>query len=506
MTATDAPPITKGHIAGKANRHSAHGHHGHGSAVQHADDDGARRPWTVLAIALAAQILVVLDISVVNTALPTIGRSLHLRGGDLSWLVTAYLLMSGGGLLLGGRIADVFPRRRVFLTGLAAFTLASVGSALATSAGVLIAARAGQGLGAALMTPAALSLITTTYTGAQRTRALTLWGMVGSLGIAAGVLFGGALTTWAGWQMIFWINVPIGAVAFCIAVVKLPKQPASHPGLAQLDLAGGAAVVAGLGTLIFGIESITSHGWNSPRTLAAFTVAIALLAAFRIIERRVANPLVHPHTWRLRSLVAGTGTMAGITAILVGVIFLMSIFCQTVLGYSAMRTGLALLPLAAAIAASAHVAGHLLQHLSARTVAASGLIAAAGGAFLLERATTHAGSYVTTLLPAVIVLGLGAGLVFIAVSISAMAEVPSTHAGMASGLLMTGHEIGAALGVAVLGAAAASAGTLATAAGAAVGTGRGFAVAGILALIVAGVAAVTLPTTKAGAGAQVHLH
>ena len=315
----------------------------------------------MLAIALAAQILVVLDISVVNTALPTIGRSLHLRGGDLSWLVTAYLLMSGGGLLLGGRIADLFPRRRVFLTGLAVFTMASVSSALAASAGVLIAARAGQGLGAALMTPAALSLIITTYTGAQRTRGLTLWGMVGSIGIAAGVLFGGALTTWAGWQMIFWINVPIGAIAFCIAVIKLPKQPATHTGFAKLDLPGGAAVVLGLGTLIFGIESITSHGWTSPQTIAAFTAAIALLAAFNMIERRVASPLIPPHTWRMRSLVAGTGTMAGVTAILVGVIFLVSIFCQTVLGYSALRTGLALLPLAAAITASAHVAGHLLQ-------------------------------------------------------------------------------------------------------------------------------------------------
>jgi EmrB/QacA subfamily drug resistance transporter len=506
MTTTDAPPATHGDAARKPHGHSPHAHHGHGAGPHLDRDDGARRPWTVLAIALAAQILVVLDISVVNTALPTIGHSLHLRGGDLQWLVTAYLLMSGGGLLLGGRIADVFPRRRVFLTGLAVFTMASVGSALAASAGVLIAARAGQGLGAALMTPAALSLITTTYTGAQRTRGLTLWGMVGSLGIAAGVLFGGALTTWAGWQMIFWINVPIGAIAFCVAVVKLPKQPATHPGLAQLDLAGGTAVVLGLGTLIFGIESITSHGWTSPRTIAAFTVATVLLGAFSTLERRVKNPLVPPHTWRLRSLVAGTGTMAGITAILVGVIFLISIFCQTVLGYSALRTGLALLPLAAAITASAHLAGHLLQHLSARTVASSGLIAAAAGAFLLQRATAHPGSYVTTLLPAVIVLGLGAGVVFIAVSISAMAEIPTAHAGMASGLLMTGHEVGAALGVAVLGAAASSAGTLATAAGAAVGTGRGFAVAGMLALIVAGVSALTLPKTKATAGAPIHMH
>jgi EmrB/QacA subfamily drug resistance transporter len=503
MTTTAASHTLPEQTARKAHGHS---HHAHGPAAEHDGDDGARRPWTVLAIALAAQILVVLDISVVNTALPTIGHSLHLRGGDLQWMVTAYLLMSGGGLLLGGRIADVFPRRRVFLTGLAVFTLASASSALAASAEVLIASRAGQGLGAALMTPAALSLITTTYSGAQRTRGLTLWGMVGSLGIAAGVLFGGALTTWAGWQMIFWINVPIGAIAFGVAVAKLPKQRGTYAGLAKLDLPGGATVVLGLGALIFGIESISSHGWTAPRTLVAFTAAAVLFTAFRTLERRVSNPLVPPHTWRVRSLVAGTGTMAGITAILVGVIFLISIFCQTALGYSALRTGLALLPLAAAITASAHVAGHLLQHLSARTVATSGLVATAAGAFLLQRATAHAGSYATTLLPAVVVLGLGAGIVFVAVSISAMAEVPAAHAGLASGFVMTGHEVGAALGVAVLGAAATSAGTLATAAGAAAGTGRGFAVAGVLALVVAGVSALTLPRTKAAAGAPVHMH
>ena len=378
MTHTGLAPTTDRDTARKPHHHSPDAHHSHDPATQHDGDDGVRRPWTVLAIALAAQILVVLDISVVNTALPTIGHSLHLHGSDLQWLVTAYLLMSGGGLLLGGRIADVFPRRRVFLTGLAIFTMASAGSALASSAGMLIAARAGQGLGAALMTPAALSLITTTYTGAQRTRGLALWGMVGSLGIAAGVLFGGALTTWASWQMIFWINVPIGAIAFCIGVVKLPKRPVTHSGLVQLDLVGGVVVVLGLAALVFGIESVSSHGWTSPRTIAALTAATVLLAAFSRIERRVANPLVPPHTWRLRSLVSGTGTMAGVTAILVGVIFLISIFCQTVLGYSALRTGLALLPLAAAITASAHVAGHLLQHLSARTVAAFGMVAAAG--------------------------------------------------------------------------------------------------------------------------------
>jgi EmrB/QacA subfamily drug resistance transporter len=482
-----------------------HGH-GHGPQVgtAHPGDSGPRRPWTVLILALAAQILVVLDISVVNTALPAIGRSLDLRSGDLQWLVTAYLLTSGGGLLLGGRIADVFPRRRVFLTGMAIFTTASMASGLAGSASVLIAARSGQGLGAALMTPAAMSLIMTTYAGSQRAKGLALWSAVGSMGIAAGVLFGGALTTWLGWQMIFWINVPVGIGVVITGWFVLPKTTGAHPGVAQLDLPGGLAIVVALGALIFGIESITSHGWTSPATIAAFGLAATLLTVFVRIEKRVRTPLVPPHTWRVRSLVAGTATIAGVTGILVGVIFLTSIFCQTVLGYSALRTGLALLPLAAAITAAAHLARHLLAHTSARNVAASGLVVAALGAFLLYRATTHH-SYATAILPGLVVLGLGVGVVFVAVFISATAGIPAQHAGMASGLLMTGHEIGAALGVAILAAVAASTGSLSTVHSAATGTGRGFAVAAVLALAVGAIAAATMPKTRASGAAQ-HMH
>src|SRR5215203_5454904 len=226
-----------------------------------APDTGSRKPWTVLALALTAQILVVLDISVVNTALPSIGESLHLGSSDLQWLVTAYLLLSGGGLLLGGRIADLLPRRRVFLTGLTVFTAASLLSGFAGGAGELIAARAGQGLGAALMTPAALSIVMTTYSGAQRTRGLALWGAVGSLAIAGGVLLGGALTTWGGWQLIFWINVPIGAVALIVGWKILPKDTTARAGLTQFDLPGAATVIGGLTALMFALGGTAAHGW-----------------------------------------------------------------------------------------------------------------------------------------------------------------------------------------------------------------------------------------------------
>ena len=218
---------------------------------------GPTKSWALLAVALAAQILVVLDISVVNTALPSIGRALHLEGGQLQWLVTAYLMMSGGGLLLGGRIADLLSRRRVFLTGLTLFTIASLVSGFADSGSQLIAARAVQGLSAALLTPSALSLIMTTYAGAQRKTALAMWGAVGSLGVAAGVLLGGALTTWAGWQAIFWVNVPIGVVALLVGRHVIAKDTTPRPSVRDFDLPGAVAVIGGLAALIYGVSGTT---------------------------------------------------------------------------------------------------------------------------------------------------------------------------------------------------------------------------------------------------------
>ncbi|HEV7203106.1 MAG TPA: MFS transporter [Jatrophihabitans sp.] len=477
----------------------------HATTAQPPETETARRPWTVLALALAAQVLVVLDISVVNTALPTIGRALDLPGSGLQWLITAYLLTSGGGLLLGGRIADVFARKQVFLTGVAIFTTASMTSGLAANAGTLIGSRAGQGLGAALMTPAALSLIMTGYAGAQRARGLALWGAVGSMGIAAGVLLGGALTTWFGWRAIFWINVPVGIAVLVIGTIVLPATRVERTAAAQLDVPGGVTVVAGLGALVYGIESITSHGVTSPITVGAFAVAVALLTAFSRIERRSISPLVPPHAWRIRSLVAGTATIAGVTAVLVGAIFLISIFCQTVLGYSALRTGVALVPLALALTGGTHVARHLLAKTSARHVASGGLVVAAIGAVLLAQGTTHPG-YLAGVLPGLVVLGIGSGLVFVAVFISASAGIPAQHAGTASGLVMTGHEIGAALGVAILAAVAAGAGPLSTVAGATAGAGRGFAAAAALAVVVAAIAAMTMPKSAGAGAAAGHMH
>jgi EmrB/QacA subfamily drug resistance transporter len=477
-----------------------HLHTAHGGTVE----DEARKPWTILALALVAQVLVVLDISVVNTALPTIGASLDLRSSDLQWMVTAYLLMSGGGLLLGGRIADLLPRRRVFMTGMSVFTAASFLSGFASGAGALIAARGAQGMGAALMTPAALSLIMTTYQGAQRARGLALWGAIGGLGIAAGVVAGGALTTWAGWQAIFWVNVPIGLVALFVAARVLPREPVRPSTFAQFDVLGAGTAVSGLAVLMFAISGTESHGWTSARTVLELAAAAALLTGFVLVERRSAQPLVHPHTWRIKPLVAGTVVMLGVTGVLVGAVFLGSIFFQTVLGYSALRAGLAFLPLAAALVVGTHLAAHVSAHASARVVAGIGLAVAAGGSLLLSQASMDA-SYVANLLPGLVIVGLGAGMVFVAVSASAMGGIPDEHAGMASGFMMTGHEIGAALGVAVLSAIATSAGALTTADGAADAFSRGSLGAAALALAFAAFAAVRMPATRGGGG-HMHMH
>jgi EmrB/QacA subfamily drug resistance transporter len=464
------------------------------------------RSWAVLALALVAQVLVVLDISVVNTALPTIGRALSLSSTNMQWLVTAYLLVSGGGLLIGGRIADLLPRRRVFLTGMAIFTTASLFSGFASTAAALIGARAAQGLGAALMTPAALSLIMTTYAGAQRAKGLALWGAVGGLGIAGGVMVGGALTTWAGWQAIFWVNVPVGLAAIIVALRILPHEPTDRARLSQFDIPGAVTVVAGLAALMFGLAGTASHGWASTRTVLVLVISAGLLATFVVIEHYVPRPLVPPHTWSVKSLVSGTGVMLGVTGLLVGAVFLTSIFMQTVLGYSALEAGMAFLPLAFALVVGTHVASHLMGHTSGRNLAVGGLVTSAVGATLMSLASSTA-TYAANLLPGLIVLGAGAGAVFVAVSASAMAGIPAQHSGMASGFLMTGHEIGAALGVAILSAVASSAGSLTTVDGAAAAFSRGFVGAAALAGVVALFALLRMPATRTtGGGGHTHMH
>ena len=507
MHSTPAAEPLAVHISTASTPHTPHStaHHGHTPTRADHTDDGPRRSWAVLALALAAEILVVLDISVVNTALPSIGRDLHLDGSDLQWVVTAYLMMSGGGLLFGGRVADLLSRKWVFLAGLTVFTTASIVSGLAGSAGELIGARAGQGLAAALMTPAALSIIMTTYSGAQRRLGLTLWGAVGSLGVAAGVLLGGALTTWAGWETIFFINAPIGAVALLAGLKVIPAATTPRTTFKQFDVPGAASVIASLAALIYGLGATEQHGWLAGRVLVAFATSVVLAVAFTFRENKAAHPLVPPHTWKVTTLVSGTTVMLGVTGILVGTVFLTSIFVQSVMGYSALRAGLAFVPFALAITVGTVVAKHAMAHRTPRAIAAAGLLMVAGGALLLAQASAGT-SFATGVLPGLVTIGLGVGMVFAPVSVTAMAGIPPQHAGMASGFLMTGHEVGAALGVAVLSAVASTAGSLASSAGVVDGFPRGFLAAAVIAVVLSVFAYLRMPAARVDGAARMHMH
>ena len=463
-----------------------------------------RRPWSLLVLLSLAQFMVVLDVTVVNVALPSIGADLRLAPGDLQWVVTAYVLFTGGLLLLGGRLADVLERRSLFVAGLAIFTTSSLASGLAFSAGALIVARAAQGVGAALLTPAALAIITATYTGTQRSTALAAWGAVASAGAAVGMLLGGMLTTWLSWEWVFLINVPIGVGVAAAAFHLVDRSPPTPSERRRLDLPGAALALAGLVTFVYALDGTSEHGWGSVRTLGLLGGAAGLLAAFALVERRVAHPLIAPSTWRARHLTAGAGLMLGATALLVGTFYLNTLYLQAVLGASALETGLAFLPIALAIGAAAHAVGHLVGLLGTRRVVLAGLVLITAAAALLAAAPAHAG-YWTDLLPGFVALGLGVGLVLPAANVTAMSQVDDTRAGLAAGLMSTAHEIGAALGVALLSAIAAATGPL-EGAELAAGYQDGFVVAAAIAAAMAGAAAVVVPTVRPATGVRIALH
>jgi EmrB/QacA subfamily drug resistance transporter len=457
-----------------------------------------RRSWATLAVVALAQFMVVLDATVVNVALPSIGESLGFATADLQWVVTAYVLFTGGLMLLGGRAADLLGRRPVFLTGLLVFTGASLASGLAWSPAALVAARAVQGIGAALLVPAALAIVTTAYEGAQRRTALAVWGALGSAGAAAGVLLGGVITTLLSWEWVFFVNVPVG-LAVALATPRL-VPPGAGRSATRLDLRGALVVMAGLVTLVYALDGAPQHGWGSARTLLLLGLAASLLAAFAAIERSGADPLVPPSTWRMRPLVASAAVMLGATGILVGAFFLNTLYMQRILGDSALETGLAFLPLAVVILLAAHIASHLLEQVGSRAVVLAGVALMAGGALLLAAAPDRA-SYLQDLLPGFLVLGLGVGLTFVAASVTAMAEVRHEQAGLASGLMTTAHELGAALGVAVLSAVALSGSD-----GFAAGYEDGFLAAAAIAVVLGLVALLAVPSVRPAPGTRVALH
>ena len=476
---------------------------GHGPAPADPTPEQRNPSWAVLIVVCLAQFMVILDGTVVNVALPSIGRALHFPSGDLQWVVSGYVLFSGGLMLLGGRAADVAGRRRVFLAGLTVFTAASLASGLAPTSGALVAARAGQGVGAALLTPAALSIITTSYSGARRGAALSAWGAIAAGGAAAGVLAGGILTTWLGWRSVFLINVPVGLTAGLLSLHLVPRSRPTGGNGRELDLPGALLVTAGLVTGVYAISEAPVHGWGSARTLLLLAVSIGLLAAFAVAERSARRPLVPPRTWRPRSLVAGLAVMLGATGVLIGTFFLNSLFLQDIQGASALRAGLEFLPLVAVIGLGAHTTSKLLPRAGSRALSVAGLVLMGGGALLLSAASANSG-YLTGVLPGLLLVGAGTGVVFPAASVTALSDADDDRAGVASGLLTTAHDIGAALGVAVFSAVATT--QVPVGAGFAVGYRHGFVVAAVIAAAFAVIALIALPAVRPMPGARTGVH
>jgi EmrB/QacA subfamily drug resistance transporter len=403
----------------------------------------------VLALVAVAQFMVVLDATVVNVALPTIKGSLGFSEQSLSWVLNAYTLIFGGFLLLGGRLADALGRRRLFMAGIALFSGASLVCGVSQSEGMLLVARGLQGLGGAMVSPAALSIILTTFAeGHERNRALAVWGAIAGAGGAVGLLLGGLLVQALSWRWVFFINVPFGATVLALAPRVVPESRASGTNRGY-DAEGAIAITLGTMALVFTLIKADSWGWSSARTLAGFAVAAVLIATFLVIERRHENPLVPLRIFSNRSLAASDATMLVVAAGLFGVFFFCTLYFQQVLGYNALKTGVAYLPWTLTTISVSTLASRLVDRFTPKPVLVSGLVLATTGFLLLSRVSGHA-DYVSHVLPAMIVLGAGLGMTFVPITISATSGVAPGDSGLASGLLTTTQQVGGSLGLAIL--------------------------------------------------------
>ena len=412
-------------------------------------------PWVTLVIICVAQFMVVLDATIVNVALPSIQKGLHFSRADLQWVINGYTLLFGGFLLLGGRAADLLGRRRLFTIGITLFSLASAVNAFAQSSNVLIAGRALQGLGAALVSPAALSILTTTFTDpSERTKALGVWSAIAAGGAAVGLLMGGVLTDLLSWRWVFIVNLPVGIGALVAALRFVPESRGSELRR-TFDLAGAFSVTSGLVIAVYGIVKAQEYGWGSARTLGTLAVAAVLLGAFFLIEKRSPAPLVRLSILRIRTLAAANLSLLFVMSGMMSMFYFASLYVQQVLGYSPLKAGLAFLPVTVGIGVGAGLAQSLIRRFDARAIAVAGLSLAAVGMALLLR-TTVEGDYAGQLLVGLIPLALGMGLTFVPITLLATANVHGDDAGLASGLYNTAQQVGGALGLAVLSTLAAS--------------------------------------------------
>ncbi len=420
-----------------------------GPALQELTSNRQSSDRIVLSLACIAQFMVVLDVSVVNVALPSIGRDLHYSPTGLQWVVNAYVLTFAGFLLLGGRAADLFGRRRTYLAGLALFSVASLVGGFAQSSTWLTTARAVQGIGGALLSPATLTIIVTTFSGVRLARALGLWSAVAGAGGAAGSILGGVLTAQASWRWVLFINVPIGIVVFVLAMRYLTELRRTQTA-GRLDIAGAVTVTAGLGVLVYGIVSTDSHPWGSAQTLSTLGVAAVLLIAFAFIELRVAaTPLVPFRLFRSRSLSGANIVMLLIGAAFFCMWYFLSLYLQNVLGFGALRAGLAFFPMAVSIIIGAQLSSRSLTRLGCRPLLFAGTVLAGGGFAWLSQ-IPPAGSYWEHVFGPGCAIALALGLLFTPLAAAATAGVRATEAGLASGVLNTSRQMGGSLGLAIL--------------------------------------------------------
>ena len=406
-------------------------------------------PWLALVVVCLGQFMVVLDATIVNVALPAIKADLDISQANLQWIVNAYTLLFGGFLLLGGRAADLFGRRNLFIAGVTLFSAASLVNGLASSEEMLIGARAAQGLGAALMSPAALAVITTTFSeGAERTKALSVWASIASGGSAVGLLLGGILTEALSWEWIFFINVPIG-VGIVIAALRLVPNSRVEGGNRHFDLVGAVSVTAGLLVLVYAIVKAQDWGWGSGSTLGLAALAVALLGAFVAIESRSPFPLMRLGLFKLRSLAVANGVFLMVVGGLFAMFFFASLYLQNILGYSALTTGFAFLPVTAGIMMGAVAAQQLVQKAGVRRVMLTGLGVAAAGLAILGFSTQVDGSYLGVL-GGLFPMAMGMGATFVSLTLVATTNVEENDAGLASGIFNTSQQVGGALGLAIL--------------------------------------------------------
>jgi len=411
--------------------------------------------WRAFALLAVSFFMAIIDLTIVNVSLPTIGRDLHFSETGLQWVVTAYALTFGGFMLLGGRAADLLGRRRIFMAGLALFTAASLGAGLSTGEVALIAARAVQGLGAAIMLPAALSIVMNMFAeGAERNKALGIWGGLGAGGATVGVIAGGLLTRYAGWEYIFYLNVPIGAVALALAPRIVPDSRLATTRR-RFDALGAIAGTGGLVLLVAAISQAPQYGWGATRTIALLAASAALLAAFLVIENRVKDPLVPLSIFRLRTLAGANAAGLLLGGSFFAFIFVGTLYMQQVLHYSALQSGLAWLAASLTSIALAGVSQSLVTRGGAKVVMAIGMALIGAGVLWATQVPVH-GHFVGNLLGPFMLAGAGTAFAFIPISIAALAGVSEHQAGLASGLLNTSQQLGGAIGIAIASSVAAS--------------------------------------------------